>query len=113
MNQRPLRGRNFLVGAAVVLLCAAVGGIYGQRVTAQTVSEDVQIQQSLRSITKVLQAVEQNYADPVSTEKAIYNGAIPGMLRSLDPHSNFFDPRSFTALREEQRGRYYGVGMTV
>src|SRR5208337_2787229 len=55
----------------------------------------------------------QNYADKVSPDKAIYNGAIPGMLHSLDPHSNFFDPKSYSLLREEQRGKYYGVGMTV
>jgi carboxyl-terminal processing protease len=35
------------------------------------------------------------------------------MLRTLDPHSNFFDPKEYQALREEQRGRYSGVGMTV
>src|SRR5438477_5999906 len=35
------------------------------------------------------------------------------MLRVLDPHSNFFDPKSYSALREEQRGKYYGVGMEV
>ena len=59
------------------------------------------------------EAVEENYAEPVSADKAIYNGAIPGMLHSLDPHSNFFDPKSYSLLREEQRGKYYGVGMTV
>jgi carboxyl-terminal processing protease len=31
----------------------------------------------------------------------------------LDPHSNFFDPKSYALLREDQRGKYYGVGMTV
>jgi carboxyl-terminal processing protease len=31
----------------------------------------------------------------------------------LDPHSNFFDPKSYSLLREDQRGKYYGVGMTV
>ena len=35
------------------------------------------------------------------------------MLRTLDPHSNFFDPKDFQLLREDQRGHYYGVGMTV
>jgi len=33
------------------------------------------------------------------------------MLRVLDPHSNFFDPKAYSLLREEQRGKYYGVGM--
>jgi carboxyl-terminal processing protease len=46
-------------------------------------------------------------------DKAVYQGAIPGMLRVLDPHSNFFDARQFALLREEQRGKYYGVGMVV
>ena len=49
----------------------------------------------------------------MNADKAIYNGAIPGMLHALDPHSNFFDPKSYSLLREEQRGKYYGVGMTV
>ena len=35
------------------------------------------------------------------------------MLRTLDPHSNFFDPKDFEAMREDQRGHYYGVGMQV
>src|SRR5438105_9790623 len=34
------------------------------------------------------------------------------MLHVLDPHSNFFDPKSYSLLREDQRGKYYGVGMT-
>jgi carboxyl-terminal processing protease len=71
------------------------------------------VQDSLRSFSQVYSLVEQNYADPVNPDKAIYNGAIPGMLRVLDPHSNFFDPKSYSLLREEQRGKYYGVGMTV
>ena len=37
--------------------------------------------------------MEQNFADKVKPDKGIYKGAIPGMLRTLDPHSNFFDPR--------------------
>jgi carboxyl-terminal processing protease len=35
------------------------------------------------------------------------------MLRMLDPHSNFFDAKQFALLREDQRGKYYGVGMVV
>ncbi|OFW00333.1 MAG: peptidase S41 [Acidobacteria bacterium RIFCSPLOWO2_12_FULL_59_11] len=105
--------RGVFVGFFVILLCAVLGGVYGPRVTAQSSSGDAEIQQSLRAISKVLRTVEQQYADSVDVEKVIYNGAIPGMLRSLDPHSNFFDPKSFALLREEQEGRYYGVGMTV
>ena len=50
---------------------------------------------------------------PSAPDKAIYKGAIPGMLRTLDPHSNFFDPRDYALLREDQKGHYFGVGMQV
>ena len=74
---------------------------------------DDPLNQSLRSFTQVYDVVEQNFADPVKADKAVYNGAIPGMLRTLDPHSNFFDPKAYAAMRDDQRGRYYGVGMQV
>ena len=87
--------------------------LFGQRLTSNASSGDGDVRESLRSFADVYDVVQQNYAEPVSPDKAIYNGAIPGMLRVLDPHSNFFDPKSYAALREEQRGKYYGVGMQV
>jgi carboxyl-terminal processing protease len=67
----------------------------------------------LSTFTGFYSLVEQNFADPVNPDKAIYKGAIPGMLRTLDPHSNFFDPKEYQALREDQRGHYFGVGMQI
>jgi carboxyl-terminal processing protease len=89
--------------------------LFGQRlsVAASSSGGDGDIRDSLRTFSDVYKVVQENYAEPVSPDKAIYNGAIPGMLRVLDPHSNFFDPKSYAALREEQRGKYYGVGMQV
>jgi carboxyl-terminal processing protease len=88
--------------------------LFGQRLSVSSSSgNDGDIQDSLRTFSDVYKVVQENYAEPVSPDKAIYNGAIPGMLRVLDPHSNFFDPKSYAALREEQRGKYYGVGMQV
>jgi carboxyl-terminal processing protease len=71
------------------------------------------LQSSLKTFTSFLNVVEQNFAESVDTDKAIYRGAIPTMLRTLDPHSNFFDPKAYQLLREDQAGRYYGVGMLV
>jgi len=104
--------RGVWLAAAVVALCAALGGLYGNRVQA-TVAGGTEIQQAVQNFTKVYAIIEQNYADPVDPERVLFQGAIPGMLRSLDPHSGFFDPRSFSLLREEQSGHYYGVGMQV
>src|SRR5580693_290881 len=57
--------------------------------------------------------VEQNAADPVNSEQAFYQGAIPGMLRKLDPHSVFFDPGQFEQLRQMQTSTRKGFGSVV
>jgi carboxyl-terminal processing protease len=108
--------RSFFFLPLIVLICSILGGIYGPRirVAAAASSEDQNdVDISLKAFTRVYDVVEQNFADKIDPDKAVYKGAIPGMLRTLDPHSNFFDPHDFEALRDEQKGRYYGVGMTV
>ncbi|HUN61615.1 MAG TPA: S41 family peptidase [Candidatus Sulfotelmatobacter sp.] len=105
--------RRGLVLVIVVLgMSAILGGIYGPSVRATTSSSD-DFRTSVESFTSVLDVVQSNYAEPVDVDRAVYQGAIPGMLRMLDPHSNFFDSRQFALLREDQRGKYYGVGMVV
>jgi carboxyl-terminal processing protease len=104
---------------STVLLCTLLGGLYGREVDATAGGDDSQVKNSLTEFTRVYNVVEQNYADAVDPDKAIYGptdmnvGAIPGALRSLDPHSNFYDPRAFSRLREDQEGKYYGVGMQI
>jgi carboxyl-terminal processing protease len=104
--------RGLFLVIAVLLVSAVLGGIYGPNVRATTASAD-DYQAAVRDFTKVLDVVQANYAEHVDVDKAVYQGAIPGMLRMLDPHSNFFDARQFALLREDQRGKYYGVGMVV
>jgi carboxyl-terminal processing protease len=103
-----------LFAPLVVLACALAGGIYAPgQATASAASSEEDIRTGLRIFSQVYTQVEQNAAEPVDPDKALYNGAIPGMLRTLDPHSSFFDPRYYQLMREEQRGHYYGVGMRV
>jgi carboxyl-terminal processing protease len=108
---KPERRGMFLV-VAVLVVSAVLGGIYGPNVRATTASAD-DYQSAVRDFTRVLDVVQANYAEKVDVDKSVYQGAIPGMLRMLDPHSNFFDARQFALLREDQRGKYYGVGMVV
>jgi carboxyl-terminal processing protease len=105
-------GRGVFVLILVLGASALLGGLYGPSVRATAAGSD-DLQESVKSFTRVLAVVERNYADPVDVDKAIYDGAIPGMLHVLDPHSNFFDPQQYALFREEQEGKYYGVGMVV
>ncbi len=104
--------RGVVLVVVVLGLSAILGGIYGPSVRATTSSTD-DFRTSVESFTSVLDVVQSNYVEPVDVDRAVYQGAIPGMLRMLDPHSNFFDSRQFALLREDQRGKYYGVGMVV
>lgn len=107
---------------STVLVCALLGGVYGAKVEATTTntSNDSSFKGSLREFTNIYNKIQQNYATPVNPNQAIYGptnsnfiGAIPGMLRTLDPHSNFFNPRAFNMLQENQQGKYFGVGMSI
>jgi carboxyl-terminal processing protease len=116
--------RYFLLIPLFLAASALVGGLVGpgagtvsaapqaaQRNASATSDEDLKA--SIESFTKIYDLVDQNYSDKLSSDKAIYKGAIPGMLRTLDPHSNFFDPKEYAGLREEQHGMYYGIGMLI
>src|SRR5437588_11024807 len=110
---RSARRSLFLV-VLILVLCGFLGMLFAQRNAPTPLpNSDSDVRDSLKTFTQVFDVVEQNYAEPVNADNAIYNGALPGMLHALEPHSNFFDPKSYSLLREEQRGKYYGVGMTV
>jgi len=97
-------------------VCATVGSVLQRKVGAQSSADESQLRDNLKAFADVYAKVEQNYAEPIDGDKAdaaIYDGAIPGMLRGLDPHSNFYDPKAYAKMREEQHGRYYGVGMVI
>ncbi len=114
MTPRARRALFFLV--LFFAVCATLGTVFQSRVGAQSSEDESQIRDSLKTFTNVYTLVEQNYAEPIKGDKAdaaIYDGAIPGMLRTLDPHSNFYDPKSYAKMREDQRGHYYGVGMLI
>src|SRR3979490_188537 len=110
-----LKRRSLFVFPVIVLACSIVGGFYGPKVSLAAPTADIaeDLDRDTAAFSKVLSLVEQNFADKVTADKTIYKGAIPGMLRTLDPHSNFFDPREYQLMREDQKGHYYGVGMQV
>src|SRR5579883_703958 len=105
------RNRALLIVAAV--FTTAVLALYNSPALRANPGDTSQLQEHIRNLTNVLSIVQQDYAIPVDTDRALYEGAIPGMLRVLDPHSTFFDPRQYALIREGQRGKYYGVGMTI
>jgi carboxyl-terminal processing protease len=92
----------------VIVLCALVGGFFGR---GALVAQD-QIPEQYRVFTAALDAIETSYVGEFEADRLVYS-AITGMLQTLDPHSNFMDPRSYAQTRERQEGRYYGLGISI
>ncbi len=105
--------RGALLLALVLIIAAILGGLYGPSLKATAGGTTDDLQDSLKTFAQVLSIVQQNYAEPIDTNKVVYDGAIPGMLEVLDPHSHFFDPQDWSLQMEQQRGNYYGVGMSI
>ncbi len=110
--------RHLLYIALVVGVSAVLAPIYGPGLRAYAASPSSaasadDIDRDMKSVASAFALVEKNFADPVTSEKAFYQGAIPGMLHSLDPHSNFVDPAEYREMQRRQRAQYYGVGMEI
>jgi carboxyl-terminal processing protease len=100
--------RFFPVAILAVVLSAMAGGALGGSLMAR---QD-QVAQQYKIFTSALDAIAKEYVDELPPDRLVY-GAIDGMLKQLDPHSSFFDPRSYRQLRERQSGSYYGLGIQI
>jgi carboxyl-terminal processing protease len=100
--------RFFPAAVFAVVLCALAGGFFGSSALA---TQD-QVTQQYRVFTAALGAIDREYVDDVPSDRLVY-GAIEGLLKTLDPHSSFFDPREYAQMRERQEGTYYGLGITI
>ncbi len=67
----------------------------------------------LKQFVDALNVIETQGADKTSIDKMVYEGAIPSMLRELDPHTQFFDPKQFEQLKEMERSEQKGFGSIV
>ncbi|HUP04807.1 MAG TPA: S41 family peptidase [Bryobacteraceae bacterium] len=67
----------------------------------------------IKTITDAYALVEANAADAITPDQALYQGAIPGLLRNLDPHSIFFDPDNFQQMKRMERSTQKGFGTVV
>ena len=97
----------------IILSITLVGGVLiaalshdGLRAAATERYQDLQL------FAKVLNLVQQYYVEEVDTKKLIYGG-IKGMLRELDPHTNFLPPDVFAEFESETSGEFGGLGIEI
>ncbi|MFN3370618.1 MAG: S41 family peptidase [Sphingomonadaceae bacterium] len=95
------------------LLAASAGAVLALTLpTAVTASRQNETWRELDTLMDVFLKVREAYVDEVDDKKLI-QGAIQGMLASLDPHSNYLDARATENMRSQTDGEYGGLGLTV
>src|SRR5215510_15099852 len=100
--------RRFSIFAIAVALLISVA-----YVRPQAVSDDkMALDRLSRDYVGAIELIRERYVEEVEYE-TLTTTAIQGMLRSLDPHSNYYDRKSFEEMRMEQRSQYYGIGASI
>ncbi|MEM7356395.1 MAG: S41 family peptidase [Acidobacteriota bacterium] len=84
------------------------GGTLGNKLLALTDESEAQFQ----LYTEMLHLAHENYGAEVPYKSLVY-ASIQGMLRTLDPHTNFLTPEAYDNMRERQQASFYGLGILV
>jgi carboxyl-terminal processing protease len=67
-----------------------------------------------KDVSEALTIIQDQYIDGNKLDyNSVFKSSITGMLRSLDPHSNYFDRAEFDEFRTDQRSEYHGIGATI
>jgi len=90
-----------LLAAHVILLAAPTS----------LAEQEENLLERLKTFNDILRLVRTNYVEEVEAT-GLVDGAIEGLLRELDPHSNYLDPERFEQMNERNRGEYYGIGIS-
>jgi carboxyl-terminal processing protease len=95
---------------ALVLL--TVGGILGGLLGGGAQAEQQKPEDELWSFGRILSLVEDQYVGETDSKQMVED-AIDGMLQTLDPHSSYLNPEAFGEMRDEQRGKFSGLGIQI
>lgn len=96
----------------ILLLGVALGVFLAGRWVPNVSAVSRQDYESLDAFTNILAIVKKNYVENVET-KNLVNGAINGMLTSLDPHSAYLTPEHYKDLQQDTQGRFGGLGIEI
>lgn len=101
---------SFLLGVTIST-CSSVFADKENTVTSSEAVDTLPFEE-LRTFSEVFGRIKRDYVEPVS-DKKLLEGAVRGMLESLDPHSAYLDAEHFKELKEGTTGQFGGLGIEV
>lgn len=96
----------------LAVICLGSFILLGLNNDKNVTAKDKNLYKDIKTFGEVLDMVRKNYVDEVDTNK-LMQGAINGMIRSLDPHSSFMTPDLYKELEVETQGQFGGVGIEI
>jgi carboxyl-terminal processing protease len=93
----------------VITLTLGAGGLL---VSPLAASQDPAEDKLFRDYVAATEIIKEKYVEPLEYD-LLSKAGISGMLRTLDPHSNFYDRKGFEEFRREQRSHYFGIGASI
>lgn len=103
-----MKDRFLIFGISITVLGIFIGHFLVGRVLAVSGEK----QDKMHLYTEALSVIQENYVDDIESRDLIYS-SIRGMMSRLDPHSNFLDPKTYSKMKEDQKGSFFGLGITV
>ncbi len=103
------------LSAALLILLLAAGGfqtVWSQEADEPSAKPPVDTYEKLKVFSEILSLLEANYVETVDTSDLI-DGAIRGMLKTLDPHTSYLPPEAFKQMKVETSGRFGGLGIEI
>ncbi len=105
---KPSTHRMFAISLSALLVIALIGPAGAGPAAAL----DRQSYKNLKLFNEILDMVQKNYVEPVE-QKTLIQGAVNGMMKSLDPHSSFMTQDMYKELEVETRGSFGGIGIEI
>ena len=107
-----LRNRHWLLVTALIIPITFAGAHPGQRLLGERTADSPTRQRIADDFANAILVAKDNYAGQIDLNRAT-KASILGMLHTLDPHSNYFDPKEWEKVQQDQRSRYSGIGSTI
>jgi carboxyl-terminal processing protease len=104
--------RHWLLVLTLVLPLTFAGAHTGQRSAGQSPADFEARERIAADFTKAILVAKDHYAGQIDLNK-VTKTSITGMLRTLDPHSMYFDRQQWEEFQNDQSSRYYGIGSTI
>lgn len=105
-----------IVASAILMSLLVVGSglnpVWAQTSVKKSKASTVDSYEKLKTFSEILSLLEANYVEKVDTNDLI-DGAIRGMLKTLDPHTSYLPPDAFKQMKVETSGRFGGLGIEI